>query len=151
MAKYISTKRYREIAPCAYRQWKADSDCNLIHGYCYSFYFEFESDDLDARNWVVDFGSLRPLKELLEEWFDHTLLCAESDPHKEDILKLGELGLAKITMVEKTGCEGLAEFIYDYVNNYFLKDHGYSDRVWCSKVEVIENGNNSAMRVGHRP
>jgi len=27
--KYISTKTYRQIAPCAYRQWRADSHCNL--------------------------------------------------------------------------------------------------------------------------
>ena len=94
--KYISTKTYRQIAPCAYRQWRADSHCNLVHGYAFSFHFEFETDDLDARNWVVDFGGLRPLKDKLEEWFDHTLLVAQDDPQREHLLKLGELGLAKI-------------------------------------------------------
>ena len=70
MAKYISTKTYRHLGPVAYRQWRADSHCNLIHGYALSFHFEFETDDLDARNWVVDFGGLRPLKDSLEDWFD---------------------------------------------------------------------------------
>lgn len=148
--KYISTKTYRHLGPVAYRQWRADSHCNLIHGYALSFHFEFETDDLDARNWVVDFGGLRPLKDLLEEWFDHTLLVAQDDPHHDELVKLGELGLAKITEVEKTGCEGLADFLYEYVNTIFLPQWEPGERVWCSKVEVRETDSNMAMRVGHR-
>lgn len=152
MAKYISTKTYRHIGPVAYRQWRADSHCNLVHGYALSFHFEFECDTLDARNWCMDFGGLRPLKEKLEEWFDHTLLVAEDDPHKDLLLKLGEVGIAKITMVEKTGCEGIADFLYEYINTILLPQYGTEDakRVWCCKVEVRETDNNMAMRVGHR-
>ena len=150
MAKFISTKTYKQIGPVAYRQWRADSHCNLIHGYALSFHFEFESDTLDARNWVVDFGSLKPLKGLLEEWFDHTLLVAEDDPKKNELLRLGKLGLAKITMVERTGCEGIADWLYEYINTCSLKDYGYDERVWCCKVEVRETDANMAMRVGSR-
>lgn len=147
---YISTKYYKDLGPVAYRQWIDDGNCRLIHGYSLSFRFEFESNDLDARNWVVDFGSLRPLKGLLEDWFDHTLLVAVNDPHRDKLIELGTLGIAKIVEVEATGCEALSKFIYDYVNDCFLKDYGYGDRVWCSKVEVIECEKNSAMYVGHR-
>jgi 6-pyruvoyltetrahydropterin/6-carboxytetrahydropterin synthase len=150
MAKYISTKTYHQQFPVAYRQWRADSHCNILHGYALSFHFEFESDTLDARNWVMDFGGLRPLKHLLEEWFDHTTLLALDDPNYNDIKKLGELGLAKITEVERTGCEGIADFLYEYINTVFLKDYGEADRIWCCKVEVRETQNNMAMRVGHR-
>lgn len=152
MAKYISTKTYKQIGPVAYRQWKADSHCKYIHGYALSFHFEFECDTLDARNWCMDFGGLKDLKFKLEDWFDHTLLLAENDPHKETILELGKKGLAKITMVEKTGCEGIADFLYEYVNTIFLPSFGKSEaeRIWCSKVEVRETDSNMAMRVGHR-
>jgi len=150
MAKYISTKTYNQIGPVAYRQWRADSHCNLIHGYALSFHLEFECDTLDARNWCMDFGGLKPLKGLLEDWFDHTLLVAEDDPMREHLLNLGKLKLAKITEVEKTGCEGIADFLYEYINTIFLKDYGEKDRVWCSKVEVRETDANMAMRVGHR-
>ena len=148
--KYISTKTYKHLGPVAYRQWKADSHCNLIHGYALSFHFEFESETLDARNWVMDFGGLRPLKDKLEEWFDHTLLLAQDDPHYNDIKKLGDLGIAKITEVEKTGCEGIASFLYEYVNTIFLKDYGEDKRVWCTKVEVRETESNMAMIKGAR-
>lgn len=149
--KYISTKTYHQIAPVAYRQWRADSHCNLIHGYALSFHFEFECDDLDVRNWAFDFGGLRPLKDFIEEHFDHCLLLAQDDPHYADIKKLGELGIAKITEVEKTGCEGIADFLYEYVNTIFLPSCGKaeSERIWCSKVEVRETDSNMAMRVGH--
>ena len=150
MAKYISTKTYNQIGPVAYRQWRADSHCNLIHGYALSFHLEFECDTLDARNWCMDFGGLKPLKGLLEDWFDHTLLVAQDDPMREHLLNLGKLKLAKITEVEKTGCEGIADFLYEYINTIFLKDYGEKDRVWCSKVEVRETDANMAMRVGHR-
>jgi 6-pyruvoyltetrahydropterin/6-carboxytetrahydropterin synthase len=148
--KYISTKTYKQIAPVAYRQWKADSHCNLVHGYALSFHFEFESDTLDVRNWVMDFGGLKPLKSSLEDWFDHTLLVAQDDPMREHLLELGRLKLAKITEVEKTGCEGIADFLYEYINTIFLPSYGEKDRIWCSRVEVRETDANMAMRVGHR-
>jgi len=150
MTKWISTKTYNQIGPVAYRQHRADSHCNLIHGYAMSFHFEFECDTLDARNWCIDFGSLKPLKDLLEEWFDHTLLVAQDDPMRAELLRLGELKLAKITEVERTGCEGIADFLYRYVNAVFLPSYGEQDRVWCCKVEVRETAANMAMRVGHR-
>ncbi len=150
--KYISTKTYKHLGPVAYRQWRADSHCNLIHGYALSFHFEFEADTLDARNWVMDFGGLRPLKQNLEDWFDHTLLVADDDPNRNDLLALGELGLAKITQVEKTGCEGLATWLYEYINTIFLPQYGKEEaaRIWCCKVEVRETDSNMAMKVGHR-
>ena len=152
MAKYKSTKTYKHLGPVAYRQWRADSHCNLIHGYALTFHFEFEADTLDVRNWVMDFGGLRPLKQNLEDWFDHTLLVADDDPHRNDLLMLGELGIAKITQVEKTGCEGLATWLYEYINTIFLPGYGKEEakRIWCCKVEVRETDSNMAMKVGHR-
>lgn len=152
MAKFISTKTYKQMAPLAYRQWKADSHCKLIHGYALSFHFEFECDTLDARNWCMDFGGLKPLKQQLEEWFDHTLLVADDDPMRAELMRLGELGLAKITQVPKTGCEGISDFLYKYINGVFLPQYGQAEaeRIWCCKVEVRETESNMAMRVGHR-
>jgi 6-pyruvoyltetrahydropterin/6-carboxytetrahydropterin synthase len=92
------------------------------------------------------------LKDKLEEWFDHTLLVAQDDPHKELLEWLGTCGIAKITEVEKTGCEGIAEFLYEYVNTIFLPDYGsdVAERIWCCKVEVRETDSNMAMVTGHR-
>jgi 6-pyruvoyltetrahydropterin/6-carboxytetrahydropterin synthase len=68
--KYTSTKEYHDAFPCAYRQWRADSHCNLIHGYSFSMKFYFGTDNLDARNWAADYGGLKELKGVLESQFD---------------------------------------------------------------------------------
>ena len=64
--KYTSTKEYHDSFPCAYRQWRADSHCNLIHGYSFNMKFYFGTNDLDARNWAADYGGLKELKGILE-------------------------------------------------------------------------------------
>lgn len=145
---FTSTKTYKDLGPVAYRQWRAESHCNLIHGYALSFHIEFEADELDARNWVVDFGSLRSFKDKLEDWFDHTLLVAEDDPEFETFEMLHKKGLCKMTVVERTGCEGLAKFLYDYLDDIWLPENGYKPRVRVTKVEVREHGANSAYYTG---
>ncbi len=61
---YYSTKTWGHNMglSAAFRQWRADSHCRLIHGYSLAITLKFAAGDLDARNWVVDFGSLKTLK-----------------------------------------------------------------------------------------
>ena len=59
---------------CAFRQWRADSHCNLIHGYALGFEITFEADKLDDRNWVIDFGDLGVLKKMLKEMCNEIVL-----------------------------------------------------------------------------
>lgn len=143
---YISTKTYgHEIGlSCCFRQWKAESHCRLLHGYALAVRLEFSAYDLDARNWVVDFGSLKSVKQMLQDTFDHTLLVAEDDPYKDELAGLAGLGLARVIIVERTGCEAFAELIYHCVSQW-LKDAGYAPRCWVTNVEVKEHGANSAM------
>ncbi len=142
---FVSTKTYgheRGLA-VAYRQWKAESHCRFIHGYSMQFYFEFETPAVDARNWAIDFGGLRPLKDLLEQQFDHTLLVAQDDPEYDKFMELDKMGLAQVREVERTGCEGLSKSLYDYVNEIFLPEYGRRD-VHCRLVKVQETPSNSA-------
>lgn len=141
---YRSTKLYPDLGPVAYRQWRADSHCHLIHGYSLSFKFTFEAATLDARNWVVDFGGLKPLKEMLEESFDHTLLVAEDDPHLDWYMEAQRRGIAKVVAFPRLGCEALAELVFE-VTEQWLKDAGYGDRVRLVEVEVLEHAKNSAL------
>lgn len=149
--RFVSTKEYKDLGPVAYHQWRdKGGDCYFLHGYSLSFYFEFESDSLDFRNWVVDYGGLRPLKDKLEEWFDHTLLVASDDPNRDDLVRLGTLGIAKVTEVEATGCEAIADFLYKWLNTGFIQEMGFPSDVWCCKVAVRETERNMAFRQGHQ-
>lgn len=144
---YRSTKTYgHEIGLSAcFRQWQAQSHCHFLHGYALSVHIEFEADELDARNWVVDFGSLKSFKAALESYFDHKLLVAEDDPLVPTGIfdQMANLGLAEIVMVDATGCEAFAKLIFDYAG-VWLGDNGYSPRVRCNHVTVREHGANSA-------
>jgi 6-pyruvoyltetrahydropterin/6-carboxytetrahydropterin synthase len=142
--RYTSTKEYASLGPVNYRQWRADSHCKYWHGYALSFKFYFEAETLDARNWVMDYGGLRPLKDLLETWFDHKTLVAEDDPELEFHKEAERRGLCQLTIVAKTGCEGLAEFLIQYVNEQFLPLYGDPGRVVCRRVEVRETAANMA-------
>ena len=42
---------------CAFRQWRADSDCKFIHGYSLGFKLVLEAETLDDKSWVYDFGA----------------------------------------------------------------------------------------------
>lgn len=128
----------------AFRQWKAESHCRLIHGYALAVRLEFEATELDVRNWVVDFGSLKSLKQMLQDTFDHKLLVAEDDPYKDELCQLQGLGLADVVVVPATGCERFAEMIYECVE-VWLKDNGYAPRCRIALVEVSEHGANSAI------
>lgn len=143
---YRSTKTYgHEVGlSCAFRQWRADSHCRHIHGYALAIRLEFEADELDARNWVVDFGSLKGFKSWLEATFDHRLLVAEDDPEKDYLCSLTGLDLANVVVVERTGCEAFAQLIFECAETW-LKDNGYKPRVKMHSVEVREHGANSAI------
>lgn len=144
---YKSTKTYgHEVGlSCAFRQWRAESHCRLIHGYALSITLTFESDDLDVHNWVVDFGSLKSFKQQLADTFDHKLLVAEDDPMLDEILRLKDvLGIAEVVKVKATGCEAFAKLIYECAK-IWLKDAGYAPRVRMHSVEVKEHGANSAI------
>ena len=152
MGKFISTKTYgheRGYA-VAYRQWRADTHCNLIHGYALAFHFEFEcdEDDLDARNWCVDFGGYKTLKERLDDWFDHTFLSAQDDPELRTWEDLHNRKLLKLVVVDRVGCEGLSKFLADYIQEIWMPENGYGDgRVRLRTVKVMETPSNSASWV----
>ena len=113
--RFYSGKTYSHSTghSCAFRQWKAKSHCNLIHGYALQFEFTFGGNELDDRNWIVDFGGLKPLKNWLAEMFDHTYLVATNDPELETFKMLDEKGLIDLRMVSGTGCELFAEMAFD--------------------------------------
>ncbi len=146
MKHYRSTKTYGHDSglSCAFRQWSADSHCNFLHGYALAVRFEFEAIDLDAQNWVVDFGSLKSIRGMLGDQFDHKTLVAEDDPKMHLFVAMAAAGVIDMVVVPSTGCEAFAEMIFG-ATEVWLKDSGYAPRVRLVSVEVSEHGANSAI------
>jgi len=133
-----------ELGSCAFRQWRAESHCKYIHGYRLIAKFWFSAKELDHRNWVVDFGGLKELKNLLEKQFDHTLCVAKDDPLLEQFQKLNEVGACDLRIMDGgVGIEKTAEWCFNTANTYIKQST--NERCWVEKVEVWEHEKNSAI------
>ena len=154
MSKFYSTKTYNNDRglSCCFRQWRSThSHCSLLHGYSIGVKVIFECESLDERNWVMDFGGLKDFKKWLEHMFDHTLLIAEDDPHKEMFLNLPQ-DTASIRIVPAVGCERFAEMAYNelakIIESSVGKGTALNPTVRVKSVEIFEHGANSAIYEG---
>ena len=165
MGKYYSTKTYgnNRGLSCCFRQWRAThSHCSLLHGYSIGIKLIFESDTLDSRNWVMDFGGLKMFKEWAEHMFDHTLVIASDDPELETFKQLNALtggynnqGVVDLRIVEGVGCEMFAKMCYDKMAELLeeMKQNKHSrypvnGNVRLVSAEVFEHDANSAIYEG---
>lgn len=141
--RYISTKII-PMGSTAFRQWRADSHCKLIHGYRLQTKIYFTADSLDERNWVFDFGGCKEIKNLLEKQFDHTTCVAGDDPELETFKLLSDKGMVDLRIMEEgVGIEKTAEWVFKTVSKY-VKEFT-NGRVNIIKVEVWEHEGNSAI------
>lgn len=96
----------------------------------------FESETLDDRNWVFDFGGLKAFKEWSEWQFDHTLVVAQDDPHLEFFKRMANVGdlpgsgtgelpngkphergaICDLRIVPAVGCEKFSELAFHTMN-----------------------------------
>jgi 6-pyruvoyltetrahydropterin/6-carboxytetrahydropterin synthase len=146
MARHLSTKHYGHNIGLSsvFRQPNADhSHCHLLHGYSLAFTFTFGCDELDNKNWAVDFGGLKPLKSWLEDMFDHKVAVDLADPKKEDLMRLEELGLAEIRFFNGVGAEKFAEHAFNFADK--LVREATDNRCYCVRAECAEHGANSAI------
>ena len=174
MAKYLSTKTYgtdRGLS-CCFRQWRSThSHCALLHGYSIGIRLIFESETLDDRNWVMDFGGLKAFKEWADWQFDHTLCVGSDDPHLKMFERMAgfgsaaEGGVVDLRIVEAVGCEKFAELAYKTMNEIlsayqagtawthpdgrvFEARYPVGSGVRLRSAEVFEHAGNSAVYEG---
>ena len=150
MGKFQSSKVFDGFST-VFRQWKAeDTHCRFLHGYGISFKVYFEGE-LDHRNWVWDFGGMKRAKTTIEgmspkAWmdfmFDHTVIVANDDPMLEHFSELAKEGIIQLRVIEATGAEKFAEYIYSKLNNFVHTET--EGRVRVTKVKFMEHGKNAA-------
>jgi 6-pyruvoyltetrahydropterin/6-carboxytetrahydropterin synthase len=143
MSKYQSTKVI-ELGSCAFRQWRADhSACRFVHGYQLKAKLWFGGESLDNKNWIVDFGGLKSLKEALQYQFDHTTCVAGDDPELDLFKEMERRGVIQLRiMPDGVGIERTAEYVWRVANDHVKQLT--NGRCWCEKVEVFEHEDNSA-------
>ena len=153
MGKFQSSKVFDGFST-VFRQWKAEeTHCRFVHGYGISFKVYFEGE-LDHRNWVWDFGGMKRAKTLIDgkqpkEWmdymFDHTLIVAQDDPFLKAFEEMGTAGVAQVRVIEATGAEKFAEFVFNKINEFVKTET--ENRVRVTKVKFMEHGKNAAYYI----
>ena len=141
--RYVSTKVI-PMGSTAFRQWRADSHCKLIHGYRLQCKLWFTAEELDDKNWIYDFGGCKEIKNILEKQYDHTTVVAADDPELDTFKLLSEKGMIDLRIAEKgVGIERTAEWVYENANKFVTEQT--NNRVRIVKVEVWEHEGNSAI------
>lgn len=129
---------------CCFRQWRAQSHCNKLHGYAISVEIEFEAKKLNKLNWVVDFGDMQEVKSWLRETFDHKTLVAVDDPKISLFRSMHDDRLCDLVEVEESvGCEAFSEMIGKFVLRW-MRTKGLAPRVDLKQVIVREHEANYA-------
>lgn len=176
MSKFYSTKTYgtdRGLS-CCFRQWRAThSHCSTLHGYSLGIKLIFESDTLDEKNWVFDFGGLKAFKTWADYMFDHTMVIAHDDPQLEFFTAMNTVttdtapnvnsktpfergAVCDMRIVEGVGCEMFAKIAYDKMAELLataksdpsVTRYPVNPTVRLTSVEVFEHGANSAIYEG---
>ncbi len=131
---------------CAHRLWTAASHCRFVHGYERWFEITFEALWLDGNGWVIDFGSMKPLKQILEDQFDHTLIIADNDPMLPAFQNLDDQGAVDLRVMDHPGMEGAARWVFDQANQW-------ADTVTGGRARAVRvvAGENDRNRVEYQP
>jgi 6-pyruvoyltetrahydropterin/6-carboxytetrahydropterin synthase len=126
-------------------QQSLDSRTQTIHTviYCTVTVWHLNCNDLDNKNWAVDFGGLKTLKQWLEDQFDHKLALDKNDPHIEKFRELEKLDLAEIRIFDGVGAEKFAEHAFNFADSLIRSQT--NNRCYVVEVECSEHGANSAI------
>ena len=137
---YRSSKLFKGYSTVFRQHLATHSHCQFLHGYSLQFEVVF-TGELDDKNWIVDFGRFKSdgVKEWFKYFFDHTVIVADDDPHKEKFEELQKSNLVQLRALPAVGCEKFAEIVFAYLSKK-IND----DRVYVEKVTCIENDTNWA-------
>lgn len=133
---------------CVFRQHRATSHCNRLHGYdlIFSITLEADHDKLDLNGWVYDYGGFKALDKRLSDHFDHKLVVAEDDPYLDGFRSMHHGGIADVVVLPRVGCEAFACWLAVEATN-MLYDTGDLGRVRVRSAMVSENGANHASYI----
>lgn len=109
----------REIDFCyGHRLLNYEGKCKHLHGHNGRAVITLESEDLDLRGMVLDFGDIkRVVSSWIDETLDHRMILCLDDPV---VATLRDLEEPMYLMDENPTAENIAKLIYD-----FTSDHGF--------------------------
>ena len=112
----------------------------FLHDYERTFEVEFACAETGPDTGVVvDSIAVRRIRAALRYQFDHTTLIAVDDPQRDLFELLAERGVIDLRIMDNTGMEGSAAWVFDTAEQIVGLATG--GRVWVSRVKARESRN----------
>jgi 6-pyruvoyl-tetrahydropterin synthase len=139
-ARFHVRKHFDEL-PCCHRSWANRGKRFFLHGYERTFEVEFACAETEpGTGLVVDSSAIGEVRSALRYQFDHTTLIAQDDPQRDLFELLAERGVVDLRIMENTGMEGSAAWVFETAERIVALATG--GRVWVSRIEARESRNN---------
>jgi 6-pyruvoyltetrahydropterin/6-carboxytetrahydropterin synthase len=139
--------------PCCHRSWANQGKRFFLHGYERTFEIEFACAETEPGTGVVlDSTPLKEVLAALRKQFDHTTLITLDDPDRELFELLADRGVIDLRIMNNTGIEGSAAWVFDTVDS--IVGRATRGRVWVSRIKVRESDSNGVtltVRPGEIP
>jgi 6-pyruvoyltetrahydropterin/6-carboxytetrahydropterin synthase len=142
--QFYAVRKLFDDLPCTHRSWAHKGKCRFLHGYERSFEIEFVCSEREvATGFVIDFGGLKGVRELLEAQFDHTTIVARDDPDMALFEMFAAKGLVDLRVMDGSGMEAAAGWVMEHTDRLIREATG--NRVWVSRVEARESRKNAVV------
>ena len=138
------TKKYRAEYAHIVRGAYSERCRYNVHGHSGLFEITLQSEELDSAGMVVDFGNLKPIKQLID-LFDHTMLLWEGE--NEEVKDFFKNNFERvIIMKQNTTAENMARVIADYAEEIVTTNF---DDVNIKSVTVHETATGRATKYAY--
>ncbi len=139
-ARFHMRKLFDDL-PCCHRTWANHGKRFFLHGYERTFEVEFAcAETAPGTGLVVESSHLKEIRAALRYQFDHTTLIATDDPQRDLFELLAEQGVIDLRIMDNTGMEGSAAWVFDTAERIVGLATG--GRVWVSRIKARESRNN---------
>ena len=108
MSKYQISKEFHFSAAHVLDGLNHGHQCSRLHGHNYIVVVVLESDTLDGKSFVVDYGDLSPIKDFVDNKLDHRFMAKSLEQAQRYSLPNDEFCI----LGYQTSAENLARYIY---------------------------------------
>lgn len=117
--------------------------CSNFHGHTYSVTIGLEASELNKDGFVIDFNELAPIKQELDQKFDHATIISENDEHAIKFFKSRD---SKVFLIPgnypQATSEVIALVILDTIVEHFINERDLN--IIRVRVKVSETPTSSA-------
>ncbi len=117
---YRITKDFHFSASHQLYNLPPDHHCSRLHGHNYIIRVELRAAHLDKQGFVIDYGDLTPLKDFIDQTFDHH--------HLNDALPF------------QTSAENIAKYLFDWCKGQWTQTYQVSvsetPKTWATYGET---------------